>query len=82
MLFTCDESCCVCVGGGGDDGEVWSGGLSHSTMRSWRSQSLSSVPWSSGEHGGRTECRASTAASHQPVQQAGDTVTRPSLMAK
>lgn len=76
MWHTCGESCCVCVGDGGDDGEVWSGGLSHSTMRSWRSRSPFSAPWSSAEHGGRTECRASTAASHQPAQQTGDTVTR------
>ncbi len=41
---TCDESCCVCVGGGGGDGEVWSGGLSRSGMRSWRSRSPSSAP--------------------------------------
>lgn len=76
MSHTCGESYCVCVGDGGDDGEVWSGGLSHSTMRSWRSRSLFSVPWSSEEHGGRTECRASTVASHQPVQPKEDTVTR------
>lgn len=72
-LHTCGESCCVCVGGGGDDGEVWSGGLSRSGMRSWRSRSPFSAPWSSAGHGDRTGYRASRAVSHPPLRQVGDT---------
>lgn len=63
-LHTCGASCCVYVGGGGD--EIWSGGLSHLGTRSWRSQSLFSAPWSFAGRGGRTECRASTTVSHPP----------------
>lgn len=57
----CGASCCV-----GDGDEIWSGGLSHLRTRSWRSQNLFSAPWSFAEHGGRTECRASTTVSHPP----------------
>lgn len=63
-LRTCGASCCVCVVGGG---EIWNGGLSHSGMRSWRSQSPSSAPWSFAGLGGRTGCRASTTVSHPPL---------------
>lgn len=63
-LRTCGASCCVCVVGGG---EIWNGGLSHSRMRSWRSQSPSSAPWSFAGLGGRTGCRASTTVSHPPL---------------
>lgn len=48
-------------------------------MTSWRSRSPFSAPWSSAGHGGRTGCRASTAVSHQPEQQVGDTRTQDSL---
>lgn len=41
---TCGENCCVCVGDGDDDGAIWSGGLSHSGMKSWRNQTPSSAP--------------------------------------
>lgn len=66
---TCGESCCVCVGDGGDDDAAWSDGLSRSGRRNWRSQSPSFAPWSSAGHGDRTEYRASTRVSHPPVGQ-------------
>lgn len=65
--LTYGENCCAYVGVG-DDGEVWSGGLSRlGTTKSWRSRSPSSAPWSSAGHGGRTECRASTVVFRPPV---------------